>query len=125
MYSVRQRISTVMQPRGGYLEPRLFTSVKLPDDNIDIMVRGEDSRLTGLAVDYLTRFVAGQSALDAFAISLQGASCVQQETLARQLIATLDRQLDNRPSSMPIVCAVTMWHIGSRRCSFARLTPLK
>lgn len=96
MYSVRQRISTVMQPRGGYLEPRLFTSVKLPDDNIDIMVRGEDSRLTGLAVDYLTRFVAGQSALDAFAISLQGASCVQQETLARQLIATLDRQLDNQ-----------------------------
>lgn len=94
MYSVRQRISTAMQPEGGYLPPRLFTSVKLPDDNIDIMVRGEDSQLTGLTVDYLTRFVAGESALAAFAISLQGASCVQQEALARQLIATLDRQLD-------------------------------
>lgn len=72
--SVTQRIKQVKQPRGGYIKSKELEVISLgegadalnPEENVHAC-------LTGLAVDYLTRFMTGASAEDAFHISLLGA----------------------------------------------------
>ena len=69
--SVTQRIKKVKQPRGGYIQPKQFTTISL-GDGIDAMKEENASAgLVGMAVDYLTRFITGTPVKDAFAISMR------------------------------------------------------
>ena len=76
MYSVTKRISMVKQPYGGYLNKKQFDVTAIDDGEILNEVENIHASLIGLAVDYLTRFMMGTSAEEAFKISLQGALCL-------------------------------------------------
>lgn len=86
MVSVTQRVSKVKQPRGGYLRPRDFENIVLSDG---IQLHPEENihaSLVGLAVDYLTRYLSGSSAEEAFEMSLSGSFLVGEDALARSLV---------------------------------------
>lgn len=78
MSSVTVRIGEIKQPRGGYVKPSEFEIIKLDDGvilNLDENIHGT---ITGMAVDYLTRFAMGENAADAFAISVHGAAIAEK-----------------------------------------------
>nr|WP_240519857.1 hypothetical protein [Bacillus thuringiensis] len=72
MVSVTQRISKIKQPRGGYVKPKDFDVIELNDGIVLYEEENIHSALTGLAVDYLTRFTMETSLEKAFRISLIG-----------------------------------------------------
>lgn len=76
VYSVTKRISMVKQPYGGYLNKKQFDITTIDDGKILNEEENIHASLIGLAVDYLTRFLMGTSAEEAFKISLQGALCL-------------------------------------------------
>lgn len=102
--SVTQRIKQVKQPRGGYINPKELTVVSL-GDGADALnpVENIHPSLMGLAVDYMTRFMTGSSAKDAFAISLSGAQIIDEMDLAQKLLAGIKGLDDNS-----IICAVKL-----------------
>lgn len=89
MCSVTQRIGKIKQPRGGYIKPKEFEQTVLDGGGIDDLYPEENVSpgLVGLAVDYLTRFMSGTSAEEAFEISRMGAVNVQQLGLFERLIS--------------------------------------
>lgn len=102
--SVTQRIKQVKQPRGGYINPKELTVVSLGDDADALNpVENVHASLMGLAVDYMTRFMTGSSAADAFFISLSGAQRINEMDLAQKLLADIKGLDDNS-----IVCAVKL-----------------
>lgn len=88
--SVTQRIKQIKQPRGGYLNPKTMEITRMgegmdalnPEENIH-------ATLVGLTVDYLTRFMSGSSAEDAFSISRMGAECIGEGKTAQKLITEI------------------------------------
>lgn len=89
MYSVTQRIASIKQPYGGYIRPKDFT-VTVRNDKI-LLNAHENIRanLVGLAVDYLTRFMSGTPAVDAFSISLFGSMAVGDRKNAERLVSQI------------------------------------
>ena len=65
--SVMQRIKQVDQPKGGYIKPKEFKA-ELLDEGTEALNPAENVSpiLIGLAMDYMTRFMSGASAEDAF-----------------------------------------------------------
>ena len=87
MSSVTQRIKEVKQPYGGYLRPRDFSKTQL-DDGIQLFPEENiHASLVGSVVDYMTRFIMGASAENAFRISLIGAELIGETHKARQLLS--------------------------------------
>lgn len=80
MASVTQRIKMIKQPHGGYLKPSMFKNIEL--DSSEQLKNEENENISpaviGIAVDYLIRFMEGESKEKAFGISLTGAklSCL-------------------------------------------------
>ena len=70
--SASQRAKAVPQPEGGYLSPRVMNVSRMTDDTFELR-QGENisANLIGMAVDYLTRFMIGDSVEKAFSISLR------------------------------------------------------
>lgn len=91
MCSVTQRISKIKQPRGGYIKPKEFEQISLDGGGIDDLHPEENVSpgLVGIAVDYLTRFMSGTSAEEAFKISQMGAHVVRQLELFEQLLSNV------------------------------------
>ncbi len=89
MCSVTQRINKIKQPRGGYINPKEFQQTVLDGGGIDDLFQVENvtPALVGITVDYLTRFMTGSSAREAFKISQLGAKNVQELELFEDLIA--------------------------------------
>lgn len=86
MTSVTQRIKQIKQPRGGYIKPKDFSVVNL-NDGIDLNSdENIHSGLAGLAVDYMTRYTMGAHPVEAFKISLLGASMVGENDYAKKLL---------------------------------------
>lgn len=98
MFSVTQRINGVpsagvkgvKQPRGGYVPPKMLTATPLGAGEDEIQETDFSPSLTGLAVDYLTRYMLGDSVESVFKISLMGARKLQ-ETMG---IPALEQALD-------------------------------
>ena len=76
LYSVTKRISMIKQPRGGYINKKQLIIETLDDGKTLNEEENIHASLVGLAVDYLTRFMMGTPAEEAFKISLQGAFCL-------------------------------------------------
>lgn len=95
-YSVTQRIKQINQPRGGYINPRTLEVVSL-GEGVDVLNPGEtvSPGLIGSAVDYLTRFMLGDSVKEAFAISMLGARRIGKRSTASRLMAGI-KGLDDR-----------------------------
>ena len=76
MSSVTERIKEVHQPRGGYINPKLFSCVHLKDQGEvkDHTLENIHATKAGLIVDYMTRLMCGTAKDEAFKISLSGAN---------------------------------------------------
>lgn len=74
MSSVTQRIKEVQQPRGGYVKVSCFDVVCLNDDNELYDDENVHSSITGMVVDYMTRYMMGADIDEAFKISIMGAT---------------------------------------------------
>ena len=94
MFSVTQRIQMVKQPYSGYLPIKNFEVIHLQSFND--LAEGETlaPQLVGIVVDYLTRFMSGNSLEAAFMISLKGAAMVGESSNASKLIKKIS-QLDD------------------------------
>lgn len=85
--SVTQRIAQIKQPRGGYINQKMFSRTFLgegieelnPEENIN-------AGLVGIVVDYMTRFMLGTKPEDAFEISILGASKINETKKAKRLL---------------------------------------
>ena len=120
--SVTQRIKQVKQPRGGYINPKELMVVSL-GDGADALnpVENVHPSLMGLAVDYMTRFMTGSSAKDAFAISLSGAQIIDEMGLAQKLLTGIKGLDDNS-----IICAVKLGGFDvCRRAGAMRYKPVE
>lgn len=120
--SVTQRISVIKQPRGGYIKPSAFNKTILAGGEIDDLNPKENvaPTLIGLAVDYLTRFMTGTPAKDAFEISRLGASAVKQQQTFNRLISKV-KGLDDDS----IICAVKLTGFDSAaRAGIASYRPV-
>jgi len=73
MYTVTSRIEQIRQPRGGYVRPSSFETTLYDDGKTLNEHENIHWTVVGLAVDYLTRFLLGDAAKDAFAVSVKGA----------------------------------------------------
>lgn len=100
--SVTQRIKQVGQPRGGYINPKtLVKSVLFEDGVSELPKESVHPILIGLAVDYLTRYMLGASAEEAFKISLLGlkacesAGNKEDAEYGRELFGRLSRDLNS------------------------------
>lgn len=94
--SVTQRIKQVDQPKGGYIKPKEFKA-ELLGEGTEALNSAENVSpiLVGLAVDYMTRFMSGTSAEEAFEISVKGASRMDQKAKASKLLSGI-KGLDDR-----------------------------
>lgn len=86
MVSVTQRIKQIKQPRGGYLPVKTFTVTTLDDGQLLNAEESIAASLVGTAVDYLSRFMDGTTAEEAFEISLLGARAMRMEVKAFGLL---------------------------------------
>ena len=94
--SVTRRIKQIKQPRGGYINPRTLEVVSLgegadalnPEENVS-------PGLIGSAVDYMTRFMLGESVDIAFEISMFGAQFIGEGTKSWDLMDDIEG-LDDR-----------------------------
>lgn len=101
MCSVTRRIDKIKQPRGGYIRPKEFETIVLDGGGIDDLnpVENVSPSLVGMAVDYLTRFMSGTSAIDSFKISEMGSRVVQRKELFDQLLSNVNGLDDNSISA--------------------------
>lgn len=101
MCSVTRRIDKIKQPRGGYIRPKEFETTVLDGGGIDDLnpVENVSPSLVGMAVDYLTRFMSGTSAIGAFKISEMGSRVVQRKELFDQLLSNVNGLDDNSISA--------------------------
>jgi len=115
MSSVTERIAQVRQPHGGYVRIRDFQSAQTDDG----YVLGEENihpTLVGLAVDYLTRFMLGDSIYDAFRISISGAELVGQRKKAEYLISNIRGLDDNSVLCVCQLCGYDVCYRNSPAC---------
>lgn len=87
-----------------------------PEENVH-------ASLMGLAVDYLTRFMTGAPAEDAFCISLRGAKRISEEKRAKKLLSSI-KELDDtsitnaiKLSGSDVAFAQTSWGISRFKTS--------
>ncbi len=97
MPSVTQRIKQVKQPYGGYLPVKNMQMISFDDGYTLLPIEEENIHaiLVGLAVDYLFRYMSGETAEAAFSISLAGAEAIGERDMAQQLLKRvqgLDRE---------------------------------
>lgn len=89
MVSVTNRIKSITQPRGGYLNPKQMTITKF-NDGIELFEETINPSLMGLVVDYLTRYSNGAKVEDAFRISIMGALVARELDKATDLLNKIE-----------------------------------
>ena len=112
MYSVTQRIGTIKQPRGGYLNPKSFKITQLDDGVTLFSEENSNPSIVGMAVDYLTRFMLNKNAKKAFDISLQGAINVNEVSKAMELLKDINDTLDDKTIS--VACKLSGYDVAYR-----------
>lgn len=88
MASVTQRIKEIKQPYGGFLKPSEFKKIQF-EDNVNLKEENIHSSLVGLTVDYMTRYVMGTPAKEAFKISLMGAKMIDDSAYSLELLKNI------------------------------------
>ena len=94
MYSVTQLIKKIKQPKGGFIPSKSLEEYSLIDENKLNEVENIPPSIVGIAVDYLTRFITNNDAMDSFRISLLGAAEIGELSNAKKYLANI-KGLDN------------------------------
>ena len=79
----------IKQPRGGYLNPRDFQVIQLESKADLAELESINAGLVGSVVDYMTRFMLGTRAEEAFLVSMMGAGKIGQESQCAKLISKI------------------------------------
>ena len=95
MASVSTIVQTIKQPKDGFLNPKLFEFDYIEDYQVLSKIENLQPAIIGLIVDYMTRFMLGKTAEEAFSISIKGAALVGEKDLALKLCKNI-HGLDNR-----------------------------
>lgn len=90
LFSVTNRIKNISQPRLGYLPIKKLQKMNFFDKYTINEVDSAYKSIQGMAVDYLTRFMNGESKNAAFQISLQGAAKVDDLNHAYKLLNNIN-----------------------------------
>lgn len=93
--SVTKRISSVSQPRGGYINPKNMERIKLESECELYEEESIHPSLVGMTVDYLTRYMYSKNASKAFEISLLGARIIRMDAKAKRLVEEIKGIDDN------------------------------
>lgn len=88
-YTVTQRTNSYKQPNGGFLNPKEFMKLYFNDGYI-LENENIHPSFVGLVVDYLSRFMLGDSKFDAFEISFKGAKIANKLELFYKLLNNVD-----------------------------------
>lgn len=86
MISVTQRINQVVQPAGGYLNPKGFTVTKFENAVELKQTENIHNNLVGIVVEGMTRYLNGASKEEVFKISLLGAQTINEGDQAQQML---------------------------------------
>lgn len=86
MTSVTKRIKQIKQPKGGYIKTKEFRVIDIDDGVILYSDENIHSSLVGTVVDYMTRYSIGEALEVAFSVSLKGASLINENDYARELL---------------------------------------
>lgn len=86
--SVTRRVREICQPPGGYINPDQMTE-SVFDDGQELGDENIAPHIIGLAVDYLFRFMDGDSVEDAFRISILGAKRLGRYDEVKPIIAAI------------------------------------
>lgn len=73
MSSVTQRINEIKQPRGGYIKPSSMEVIEMKKNEELYESENVAPSITGMVVDYMTRFLMTGDKKEAFSISIRGA----------------------------------------------------
>ena len=85
MYSVSKRAKEYKQPRGGFLPPSTFEKIKL-EDGVELKEENISPSITGTVVDYMVRFLNGDSINEAFNIPIMGGKLIKKEDIVNELL---------------------------------------
>ena len=110
MVSVTQRIKEIKQPRGGYVNPKLFSSVEF-NDKQTLKEENIFPSVVGSAIDYMTRMMLGSDPSDAFNISFRGAIRIDKSDVASELLSEI-KGLD--PTSIRNACKLSGFDVCIR-----------
>ena len=83
--TVTGRAREYKQPRGGYIKPSEMETIKR-EDGIDLKDENISASIVGTVVDYMTRFIDGDTLEEAFKISLIGADRINESEKANELL---------------------------------------
>lgn len=86
--SVTRRVREICQPPGGYINPSLMKET-IYDDGQELGEENIAPHIVGLAVDYLFRFMDGDSVEDAFQISILGAKRLGRYDEIKPILAAI------------------------------------
>ena len=112
MYSVTQRIKMIQQPKGGYVKTSLFQEVCFEDGEEIVEIPSGMKPIQGMVVDYLTRFMIGESKEKAFEISMMGANAISESKRAQELLEKI-KGLDEQ--SIQCACKLVGYDVIVRR----------
>lgn len=87
MSTVTQRVNEVRQPGYGLLNPRLFEEIQYKSKQSLQDMENVPARFTGLVVDYMTRFLSGETVKQAFQIPLIGSQLVREQGMAQEYLS--------------------------------------
>lgn len=115
--TVTGRVKETKQPRGGYINPKNMRIIQ-KNDNISLNINENiHPSMVGTAVDYLTRFMIGKNAGEAFKISLKGAKCAGKEKYAQTLIEKINGLDDESIRSACELCGYDVcYRMGLDEC---------
>ena len=93
MPSVTRRIKEIKQPWGGYVPLKLFKKKVLGPGEEELLPTSLNAGRMATAIDYLTRFMLGTPANEAFKIARRGALALWKEKIEEDAIETADRYI--------------------------------
>lgn len=133
-HSVTRRTTDITQPRGGYLNPNLFTVYNVLTDYKLRPTENIHPALLGSVVDYLTRIMLGIAPKDAFALSLMGAavfdetypdsSSFKTESAVKQIQILIQDVQTLCPKSVVAACKIAGYDVCAR-ASIAGYKPVE
>ena len=123
--SVTSRINQIKQPRGGFIKPAEMRVEIQNDNNMLNPEENVHASIVGMSVDYLTRFMNGTKAEEAFAISLKGAKLADEFgfstafKIATELLRNIKGLDDN---SIINACKLTTFDVWFRNIQGAMMS---
>lgn len=126
MASVTARIKAIKQPKGGYINPKMFAVIQQEDGQHLNDEENVHSSIVGMVVDYMTRFMMGAPANEAFSISILGAknaALLEQRNAIAEISEYLSRITGLDDTSLQYACkAVTfdVWYRNPMQAAMAK-----